>query len=407
MHHKPSALSRRAVAFRHRPSSRRVANARRASPAASTRLLEFWASWARKLEWMKPFTHVLEWNEPFARWFGDGELNASVNCLDRHVAAGLGERVAFFFEGEPGDRRTITYRELLEDVCRLANGLRKLGIKKGDRVAIYMPMIPELAVALLACARIGATHSVIFGGFSPDSIVDRVNDAQCVAIITADAGWRRGKPLHLNKIVDEALADTPSIQHCVVFKRVGEAVEMKAGRDIWWHDAIEGLPSNCEPERMNAEDLLFLLYTSGTTPKPGHQAHGGYMTRDDDPRPVFDGSRRPACTVHADIGCERLVHRVRTARQQCDGRAVRGHSIPDDRFWEIVERYGVTTYTPDGGCTFIVGRRVSGQTRSSSLRCWRVGELINPEAWMWYRDHIGGGEPRSSIRGGKPRPAAF
>ena len=236
--------------------------------------LAFWASWARKLEWMKPFTHVLEWNEPFARWFGDGELNASVNCLDRHVAAGLGERVAFFFEGEPGDRRTITYRQLLEDVCRLANGLRKLGIKKGDRVAIYMPMIPELAVALLACARIGAAHSVIFGGFSPDSIVDRVNDAQCVAILTADAGWRRGKPLHLKKIVDEALAETPSIKHCIVFKaRRPTGRDEGRTRHLVARRAIAGMPSTVragahERRRM----LLFLLYTSGTTAKPDTKA---------------------------------------------------------------------------------------------------------------------------------------
>jgi acetyl-CoA synthetase len=365
--------------------------------------LEFWASWARKLEWMKPFTQVLEWDEPFARWFGDGELNASVNCLDRHVAAGLGERVAFFFEGEPGDRRTITYRELLEDVCRLANGLRKLGIKKGDRVAIYMPMIPELAVALLACARIGATHSVIFGGFSPDSIVDRVNDAQCVAIITADAGWRRGKPLQLKKIVDEALADTPSIKHCVVFKRVGEPVEMKAGRDIWWHDAIEGLPSTCEPERMNAEDLLFLLYTSGTTAKPKGIKHttGGYMTHVTMTHDlVFD--LKPATDVYwctADIGWVTGHSYIVYGPLANGATGVLYEGTPDfpdkDRFWEIVERYGVTIlYTaPTAIRTFMKwGAEYPAKHDLSSLRLLgSVGEPINPEAWIWYRDTIGGG----------------
>jgi acetyl-CoA synthetase len=371
---------------------------------AESDYLAFWASWARKLEWMKPFTQVLEWNEPFARWFGDGELNASVNCLDRHVAAGLGERVAFFFEGEPGDRRTITYRELLEDVCRLANGLRKLGIKKGDRVAIYMPMIPELAVALLACARIGATHSVIFGGFSPDSIVDRVNDAQCVAILTADAGWRRGKPLHLKKIVDEALADTPSIQHCIVFKRVGEPVEMKPGRDIWWHDAIAGLPATCEPERMNAEDLLFLLYTSGTTAKPKGIKHttGGYMTHVTMTHDlVFD--LKPATDVYwctADIGWVTGHSYIVYGPLANGATGVLYEGTPDfpdkDRFWDIVERYGVTIlYTaPTAIRTFMKwGAEYPAKHDLSSLRLLgSVGEPINPEAWMWYRDHIGGGK---------------
>src|SRR5215469_3781352 len=228
----------------------------------------FWANWARELEWMKPFTKTLEWNEPFAQWFSDGELNASVNCLDRHVRNGLGDKIAFYFEGEPGDRWTITYRQLLEDVCRFANGLRKLGIRKGDRVAIYMPMIPELPVALLACARIGAAHSVIFGGFSPESIIDRVNDAQCVALITADWGWRRGNKVPLKRNCDIAMEHTPSVRHCIVAERVGDEVFMHEHRDVWWSEVVAGEPAECEPEPMNAEDLLFLLYTSGTTAKP-------------------------------------------------------------------------------------------------------------------------------------------
>jgi acetyl-CoA synthetase len=209
----------------------------------------FWRSWADKLEWIEPYTTTLEWSEPFAKWFVGGKLNASVNCLDRHVRAGLGTRTALLFEGEPGDRRAITYAELLRDVCKLANALRKLGIGKGDRVAIYMPMIPELPVALLACARIGAAHSVIFGGFSAESIVDRVNDAQCVAVLTADAGWRRGKRLALKDTVDAALAETPSVKHCVVATRIDRNVAMQAGRDHFWNDLVAAEPETCEPER--------------------------------------------------------------------------------------------------------------------------------------------------------------
>src|SRR5579872_3601730 len=220
----------------------------------------WWSSWARKLEWMKPFTQTLEWNEPFAKWFYDGKLNASVNCLDRHVKAGKGAKIAYYYEGEPGDRWTITYKQLLDDVCRFANGLRKLGIKKGDRVAIYMPMIPELPVAMLACARIGAPHSVIFGGFSPDSIIDRVNDGKCVALITADWGWRRGNKIALKRNCDIAMEHTPSIEHCIVAKRIGDPVLMHEHRDVWWDEVVDGQPETCEPEPMNAEDLLFLLY---------------------------------------------------------------------------------------------------------------------------------------------------
>jgi acetyl-CoA synthetase len=365
--------------------------------------LEFWASWARTLEWMKPFTTVLEWNEPFARWFADGELNVSVNCLDRHVLAGRGDKVAFYYEGEPGDRRAITYRELLDDVCRLANGLRKAGIKKGDRVAIYMPMIPQLAMALLACARIGAAHSVIFGGFSPDSIIDRVNDAECVAIVTADQGWRRGKKLDLKHTVDTALADTPSIRTCVVFRHIGDPIEMKAGRDVWWSDLIAGQPAECEPERMNAEDLLFLLYTSGTTAKPKGIKHttGGYLTQCVmTHKVVFDLKEDTDvywCT--ADIGWVTGHSYIVYGPLANGATSVLYEGTPDypdkDRFWDIVERYGVTIlYTaPTAIRTFMKwGNQYPEKHDLSSLRLLgSVGEPINPEAWMWYREHIGGG----------------
>jgi acetyl-CoA synthetase len=365
---------------------------------------EFWASWARKLEWMKPFTSVLEWKEPFATWFADGELNVSVNCLDRHVRAGKGDKVAYYFEGERGDRRAITYQELLDDVCRFANGLRSLGIKKGDRVAIYMPMIPELPVALLACARIGAPHSVIFGGFSPDSIVDRVNDSQCVAIITADHGWRRGHKIPLKANVDEALKETPSIQHCIVAKRVDGNVNMQDGRDVWWDDLVANQPTSCEPERMNAEDLLFLLYTSGTTAKPKGIKHttGGYLTHVTATHQlVFD--LKPDQDVFwcaADIGWVTGHSYIVYAPLANGATSVLYEGTPDfpdkNRLWDIVERYRVTILylAPTAIRTFMKwGPQYPQMHDLSSLRLLgTVGEPINPEAWIWYRDHIGGGK---------------
>jgi acetyl-CoA synthetase len=362
----------------------------------------FWAGWARELDWMKPFTKTLEWNEPFARWFGDGELNVSVNCLDRHVRDGRGDKVAYFFEGEPGDRRAITYRELLDDVCRFANGLRKLGIRKGDRVAIYMPMIPELPVAMLACARIGAAHSVIFGGFSPDSIVDRVNDAGCVALITADWGWRRGNKVALKRNCDIAMEQTPTIKHCIVANRVDDEVFMREGRDTWWSEIIAGQPAECEPERMNAEDLLFLLYTSGTTAKPKGIKHttGGYLTHVTmTQKLVFD--LKPETDVYwctADIGWVTGHSYIVYGPLANAATSVMYEGTPDypdkDRFWEIVERYKVSIlYTaPTAIRTFMKwGVEYPGKHDLTSLRLLgTVGEPINPEAWIWYRQWIGG-----------------
>ena len=362
----------------------------------------YWTSWARKLEWMKPFTKTLEWNEPFAKWFSDGELNASVNALDRHVRAGKGSRIAYYYEGEPGDRWTITYQELLEDVCRFANGLRKLGVVKGDRVAIYMPMIPELPVAMLACARIGAAHSVIFGGFSPDSIVDRVNDSQCVALITADQGWRRGKKVALKANCDEAMKDTPSIKNCIVARRVGDPVEMKPGRDLWWDDLTRDQSTQCEPERMNAEDLLYLLYTSGTTAKPKGIKHttAGYLTGvTATHKLVFDLKDHDVYWCAADVGWV-TGHSYIVYGPLCNGAtSVIYEGTPDfpdkDRLWEIIERYKVNIlYTaPTAIRTFMKwGVEYPQQHDLSSLRLLgSVGEPINPEAWMWYREHIGGG----------------
>ena len=362
----------------------------------------FWAEWARKLEWMRPFTQTLEWNEPFARWFYDGELNVSVNCLDRHVRAGKGDKIAYYYEGEPGDRWTITYQQLLDDVCRFANGLRKLGIKKGDRVAIYMPMIPELPVAMLACARIGAAHSVIFGGFSPDAIIDRVNDAECVALITADYGWRRGHKVALKRNCDIAMEQTPSIKHCIVARRVGDEVFMHETRDHWWDEVIAGQPTECEPEGMNAEDLLFLLYTSGTTAKPKGIKHttAGYLTHVTmTHKLVFDLKEdTDIYWCAADIGWVTGHSYIVYGPLANGATSVIYEGTPDypekDRLWQIVERYKVSIlYTaPTAIRTFMKwGTQYPAAHDMSSLRLLgSVGEPINPEAWMWYREWIGG-----------------
>ena len=365
----------------------------------------YWANWARQLTWMKPFTRVLEWNEPFAKWFADGELNASVNALDRHVQAGHAAKIAYYFEGEPGDRWTVTYGQLLDEVCRFANGLRKLGVKKGDRVAIYMPMIVELPIAMLACARIGAAHSVIFGGFSADSIVDRVNDSDCVALITADQGWRRGKKIPLKATCDEAVAKgMPSLKTVIVAKRVGDPVAMLDGRDHWWDDVVRDQPSICEPERMNAEDLLFLLYTSGTTAKPKGIKHttAGYLTGVTATlKLVFDLKEETDifwCT--ADLGWVTGHSYALYGPLCCGATSLLYEGTPDfpdkDRFWDLVERYKVTIlYTaPTAIRTFMKwGTEYIEKHDLTSLRLLgSVGEPINPEAWMWYHEHIGGGK---------------
>ena len=364
--------------------------------------LAFWESWARKLDWIEPFTKTLEWNEPFARWFYDGTLNVSANCLDRHVRAGKGEKVAYYYEGEPGDRREITYAQLLEDVCRFANGLRALGMRKGDRVAIYMPMIPELPVAMLACARIGAAHSVIFGGFSPDAIVDRVNDAQCVAIITADEGRRRGTTVPLKANCDAAMAHTPSVKHCIVAQRTHAAVPMQNGRDVFWNDVVAKQGTRCAPEAMNAEDLLFLLYTSGTTAKPKGIKHttAGYLTQATmTHKLVFDLKEdEDVYWCAADIGWVTGHSYIVYGPLANGATSVIYEGTPDypakDRLWEIAERYKVTIlYTaPTAIRTFMKwGDRYPAAHDLSSLRLLgSVGEPINPEAWMWYREHIGG-----------------
>ena len=384
---------------------------------AAAGLEAFWARQARELlTWDQDFHTTLEWDLPFAQWFVGGTLNMTTNCLDRHVDAGRGDRIAYFWEGEPGDTREITYAELLDEVSRFANVLKGLGLKRGDRVAVYMPMIPELPVAMLACARIGVAHSVIFGGFSPDSIVDRCEDAEARLVITADAGYRRGEPSALKVNVDAALdAGAPSVEHVVVVNRCDTDVTMIDGRDLWWHDLMADVSADCPAEPMDAEQLLYLLYTSGTTAKPKGSMHttGGYLTQVAyTHRYVFDV--RPEDDVYwcaADIGwvtghsyivygplangCTSVMYEGTPDTPRPEFRSGDRASWPRDRLWDIVERYGVTQlYTaPTAIRTFMKwGTTEPSSHDLSSLRVLgTVGEPINPEAWMWYHTNIGGG----------------
>ena len=377
---------------------------------------EFWARQAGTLDWFRPWDTVLTWDLPFARWFDGGTLNVSYNCLDRHVAAGRGDKVAFHWEGEPGDTRTISYADLLTDVCRFANVLRGLGVGRGDRVAVYMPMVPELAVTMLACARIGAVHSVVFGGFSSDALRDRILDAEARVVVTADGGWRRGQAVGLKGNVDAAVAETPCVDHVVVLERTGAdtaggPVPMTAGRDHWWHElltgedpAAGGAPADtCEPEHMDAEDLLFILYTSGTTAAPKGIMHttGGYLTQVAyTHKVVFD--LHPEEDVYwaaADIGWVTGHSYIVYGPLANGATSVMYEGTPDtpgrDRWWSIVERYGVTILycAPTAIRTFMKWgpEEPAGHDLSSLRLLGSVGEPINPEAWMWYAEHIGGG----------------
>ncbi len=368
----------------------------------------FWAEQARSLHWHTPFTQVLDWtNPPFAQWFADGELNVAYNCLDRHVAAGNGDRVALLWEGEPGDERRITYAELTEEVKRTANVLKQLGIGAGDRVAIYLPMIPEAIVAMLAVARIGAIHSVIFGGFSADSLRSRIDDAGAKLVITADGGYRKGRVSPLKPAVDQALGDRgeglqESVEHVLVVRRTDNEISWTEGRDIWWHEAVPAASAEHEAQPFPAENPLFILYTSGTTGKPKGILHtsGGYLTQAAfTNRVVHD--LHPASDVFwctADIGWI-TGHSYVTYGPLANGATqVLYEGTPDaphpGRWWELVEKYGVTIlYTaPTAIRSFMkLGREIPQKFDLSSLRLLgSVGEPINPEAWMWYRSIIGG-----------------
>ena len=367
----------------------------------------YWKSQADLLEWSTPYKKVLEWNAPKAKWFTGGKLNVSVNCLDRHVRTARRNKAALVFEGEPGDRRTLTYWDLYVAVNQFANVLKRLGVRKGDRVAIYLPLIPEAAIAMLACARIGAIHSVVFGGFSPESLRDRINDSQCRVLVTADGGYRRGQIVPLKRNADKALAETPSIEHVVVVQRRPGAAgdeafgEMTEGRDHWWHRLMRTAPMWCEPEPMDSEDVLFILYTSGTTGKPKGIVHttAGYLVgAQTSTYQVFDLEEDDVFWCTADVGWVTghtyLVYGPLANGATC----IMYEGAPDwperDRFWEICERFGVTIlYTaPTAIRAFMKwGDQWPAKHDLSRLRLLgSVGEPINPEAWMWYREHIGG-----------------
>jgi acetyl-CoA synthetase len=368
----------------------------------------FWAEQARALQWIRPWDRVLEWNPPHAKWFVGGKLNVSANCLDRHLKGPTRNKAAIVWEGEPGDRRVLTYWDLALEVRKAANALKRLGVVKGDRVAIYLPMVPEAVIAMLACARIGAVHSVIFGGFSAESVRDRVNDAEAKVLITGDAGYRRGQVLPLKRMADSAMAETPTIKHCVVVRRrpgsEGDEAfaQMIEGRDHWWHRLLEAESAECEPTPMDAEDLLFILYTSGTTGKPKGIVHttGGYLTQVvATTKYVFDLKPEDVFWCTADIGWV-TGHSYVVYGPLANGVTVLIYEgAPDwperDRFWSLVERHGVTVlYTaPTAIRAFMKwgSEHPAGHDLSSLRLLGSVGEPINPEAWIWYHTHIGGG----------------
>jgi len=365
----------------------------------------YWARRASELDWFVPWQRVLDWDPPHAKWFVGGKLNVSVNCVDRHLAARR-DKPALLWEGEPGDRRRITYGELSRDVNRCANALRALGVRRGDRVAIYLPLVPEAAVAMLACTRIGAVHSVVFGGFSPDSLRDRINDAAATLLITADIGFRRGQPVQLKRNADRALEACPSIQRVVVVQRRPEAPDpaapMTASRDVWWHDVMREASTDCAPEQMDAEDPLYILYTSGTTGKPKGIVHttGGYLTGvAATTRDVFDLHEQDVFWCTADVGWVTGHSYVVYGPLANGATSVIYEGAPDwpdkDRYWALCASLGVTIlYTaPTAIRAFMKwGDAYPARHDLSRLRLLgSVGEPINPEAWIWYRERIGGG----------------
>ncbi|MFI5242272.1 MAG: acetate--CoA ligase, partial [Gemmatimonadales bacterium] len=366
----------------------------------------FWAQCARELEWSTPFTKVLEWKPPWAKWFSDGELNACVNCVDRHARGARRDKPAIIWEGEPGDTRTLTYSELLREVSKFASVLDSLGVKKGDRVAIYLPMIPEAAIAMLGCARIGAVHSVVFGGFSAESLRDRIVDAQARVLVTADIGFRRGGAVPLKKNADDAISATPTIEHVIVVRRTedakhaGQPVEMRAKRDQWWHDLMAKAKPDRPATAMNAEDVLFTLYTSGTTGKPKGIVHttGGYLTQCAvTTKLIFDLKEDDIFWCTADVGWVTGHSYIVYGPLANGATCLMYEGAPDwpekDRFWALCEKYGVTIFytAPTAIRAFMKwGSQHAEKHDLSKLRLLgTVGEPINPEAWLWYHRVVG------------------
>ncbi|MDP8903830.1 MAG: acetate--CoA ligase [Chloroflexota bacterium] len=365
----------------------------------------FWERLAReRIDWDVPFQKTLEWELPFARWFVGGRLNLAYNCLDRHVERGLGDKVAYHWIGEPGDTRTLSYADMLRAVSKTANALRELGVETGDRVAIYMPMIPELPIAMLACARIGAPHTVVFGGFSAEALAGRIDDSQAKLLITADGGWRRGRAVNLKAAADEALAMTSTVERSLVVRRLGdagEAVEMKAGRDVWWHDIVERQSEDCPPVSVDSEHMLYLLYTSGTTAKPKgiiHTTAGYLLGTSFTHETVFDVKRDDVYWCAADIGWVTGHSYIVYGPLANATTGVLYEGAPDtpawDRWWQIVEDYRVTIlYTAPTAIRAFMKQGAEWPQKHdlSSLRVLgSVGEPINPEAWLWYQRYIGG-----------------
>ncbi|HEV7282079.1 MAG TPA: acetate--CoA ligase [Pirellulaceae bacterium] len=364
----------------------------------------FWEKLGREeLHWFEPFRQTLNWKEPFAEWFVGGKTNASYNCLDAHLDGPRRHKAAIVWEGEPGEQRTLTYQQLHREVCLFANGLKALGVKQGDVVSFYMPLTPELAIGMLACARIGAVHSVIFGGFSAEAIAERNNDASAKIQITADGGWRRGKQLNLKATVDEALAKCPTVEKCVVLRRTGQDVSMTEARDVWWHDLVAGASENCPAEPLDSEAPLFILYTSGSTGKPKgikHTTAGYNLFAKKTTEWVFDLREEDMYWCTADCGWITGHTYVVYGPLSAGATVLMYEGAPDfpayDRFWDIVERHKVTIlYTaPTAIRAFMKwgDEHVEKHDLSSLRLLGSVGEGINPEAWMWYRDKIGGGD---------------
>jgi acetyl-CoA synthetase len=386
--------------FARRAHMRSFAEHKKISKAAARNPQAYWGKAARELDWFTPWKKVLDWKPPFAKWFVGGKINVAYNCLDRHLSTWRRNKAALLWEGEPGDRRTITYQELHREVCKFANVLKASGVGKGDRVAIYMPMIPELPIAMLACARIGAIHNVVFGGFSAESLRDRINDAEAKLLVTADGGWRRGSVVALKSMADDALKGTPTVERAIVVRRIGEPCPMEEGRDFWWHDLMENAPDNCPPAKLDSEHPLYILYTSGSTGKPKGVLHttGGYLTHVTHPaRLIFDLKEEDTFWCTADIGWvtghSYIVYGILangTTSVMYEG----APNFPaNDRFWDIVERHRVTVFytAPTAIRTFMRwGEKWPNKRDLSSLRLLgTVGEPINPEAWMWYHRVIG------------------